>query len=147
MRRFELPTPWSVAKCSIQLSYTHTLKDCSLTTFNIIHLIFLIVNSFFYLLKNCFNKKMNAGDRNRTGTKFNPRRILSPVRLPVPPRRHSDPPYLAKANGWRWIRTTEACRNRFTVCPLWPLGNPSLKNLTIIFYIILFTRKQDVFHE
>ena len=31
-----------------------------------------------------------AGDRNRTGTKFNPRRILSPVRLPVPPRRHHD---------------------------------------------------------
>ena len=28
-----------------------------------------------------------AGDRNRTGTKFNPRRILSPVRLPVPPPR------------------------------------------------------------
>ena len=26
-RRFELPTPWSVAKCSIQLSYTHILKD------------------------------------------------------------------------------------------------------------------------
>ena len=25
MRRFELPTPWSVAKCSIQLSYMHTL--------------------------------------------------------------------------------------------------------------------------
>ncbi len=23
VRRFELPTPWSVAKCSIQLSYTH----------------------------------------------------------------------------------------------------------------------------
>ena len=31
-------------------------------------------------------------------------------------------------NGWRWIRTTEACRNRFTVCPLWPLGNPSIWN-------------------
>ena len=25
--------------------------------------------------------------------------------------------------GRRWIRTTEAKRNRFTVCPLWPLGN------------------------
>ena len=25
MRRFELPTPWSVAKCSIQLSYTHIM--------------------------------------------------------------------------------------------------------------------------
>ena len=26
-------------------------------------------------------------------------------------------------NGQRWIRTTEACCSRFTVCPLWPLGN------------------------
>ena len=24
--------------------------------------------------------------------------------------------------GW-WIRTTESDANRFTVCPLWPLGN------------------------
>jgi hypothetical protein len=25
--------------------------------------------------------------------------------------------------GGRWIRTTEVFDNRFTVCPLWPLGN------------------------
>ncbi len=31
VRRFELPTPWSVAKCSIQLSYTHI--SASVTTF------------------------------------------------------------------------------------------------------------------
>ena len=30
----------------------------------------------------------NAGDRNRTGTGGKSRRILSPVRLPVPPLRH-----------------------------------------------------------
>ena len=29
----------------------------------------------------------HAADGNRTRTKFNPRRILSPVRLPVPPLR------------------------------------------------------------
>ena len=29
-----------------------------------------------------------AEDRNRTGTGFDSRRILSPVRLPVPPPRH-----------------------------------------------------------
>ena len=29
------------------------------------------------------------------------------------------------SGGGGWIRTTEAIRNRFTVCPLWPLGNPS----------------------
>ena len=27
--------------------------------------------------------------------------------------------------GRGWIRTTEVSDNRFTVCPLWPLGNPS----------------------
>ena len=28
--------------------------------------------------------------------------------------------------GRRWIRTIEAESNRFTVCPLWPLGNPPI---------------------
>ena len=32
---------------------------------------------------------IGAGDRNRTGTEFNLRRILSPVRLPVPPLRRT----------------------------------------------------------
>ena len=30
-------------------------------------------------------------------------------------------------DGWRRIRTFESVANRFTVCPLWPLGNPSIK--------------------
>ena len=76
----------------------------------------------------------NAGDRNRTGTGGKSRRILSPVRLPVPPRRHpiNRLRLLANRTGRRWIRTTEAKCSRFTVCPLWPLGNPSIcffKNL------------------
>ena len=42
---------------------------------------------------------------------------------------------LAKASafsggGW-WIRTTEVSDNRFTVCPLWPLGK-SPKNASAI---------------
>ena len=28
--------------------------------------------------------------------------------------------------GWRWIRTIESIASRFTVCPLWPLGNPAI---------------------
>ena len=28
--------------------------------------------------------------------------------------------------GGRWIRTTEVTDNRFTVCPLWPLGKSSV---------------------
>ena len=34
--------------------------------------------------------------------------------------------YSIKSNGQRWIRTIEASCSRFTVCPLWPLGNPSI---------------------
>ena len=69
-----------------------------------------------------------------------PRGILSPLRLPIPPhqRTHCVILYcmdlrakhcsieLINATGWRWIRTTEAICSRFTVCPLWPLGNPSI---------------------
>ena len=29
-------------------------------------------------------------------------------------------------SGWGRIRTFEGVANRFTVCPLWPLGNPSI---------------------
>ena len=31
--------------------------------------------------------------------------------------------WLLVLNGGRWIRTTEGGASRFTVCPLWPLGN------------------------
>ena len=30
---------------------------------------------------------------------------------------------LFRFGGGRWIRTTEGIASRFTVCPLWPLGN------------------------
>ena len=29
-------------------------------------------------------------------------------------------------SGGKWIRTTESTANRFTVCPLWPLGKSSM---------------------
>ena len=35
-----------------------------------------------------------------------------------------------KLGGRRWIRTIEAKRNRFTVCPLWPLGNSPLSSFS-----------------
>lgn len=35
-----------------------------------------------------FRFLIGAGDRNRTGTDIAIRRILSPLRLPVPPPRH-----------------------------------------------------------
>ena len=34
--------------------------------------------------------------------------------------------------GGEWIRTTEVIDNRFTVCPLWPLGN-SPRNYAILY--------------
>ena len=33
--------------------------------------------------------------------------------------------------GSGWIRTTEVTDNRFTVCPLWPLGNAPILELVI----------------
>ena len=41
---------------------------------------------------------------------------LNHARLPIPPFPHFD-------GGQGWIRTTEVCDGRFTVCSLWPLGN------------------------
>ena len=34
---------------------------------------------------------------------------------------------ICKDGGGRWIRTIERRASRFTVCPLWPLGNPTEK--------------------
>ena len=41
------------------------------------------------------------------------------------PRQTKTPPkrVVFLLGGGRWIRTTEAISSRFTVCPLWPLGN------------------------
>ena len=37
------------------------------------------------------------------------------------------------SGGGRWIRTTEGIASRFTVCPLWPLGNsPIFSFLTLM---------------
>ena len=51
------------------------------------------------------------------------RQILSLVRLPIPP--HPQFTLYIVGGGW-WIRTTESNANRFTVCPLWPLGKSSV---------------------
>ena len=32
-------------------------------------------------------------------------------------------------SGGRWIRTTESIASRFTVCPLWPLGNSPIRKI------------------
>ena len=50
-------------------------------------------------------------------------------------------------DGWRRIRTFESGANRFTVCPLWPLGNPSMLALTSKKYIIIASQKNQVFYR
>ena len=44
--------------------------------------------------------------------------------------------------GRGWIRTTEVSDNRFTVCPLWPLGNSP----TYIISLMVF-RQQDLLYH
>ena len=44
--------------------------------------------------------------------------------------------------GRRWIRTIEAKRNRFTVCPLWPLGNSPISSFSKIKAYCLNSRLQ-----
>ena len=34
--------------------------------------------------------------------------------------------------GSGWIRTTEVVDNRFTVCPLWPLGNTPIFPYSVV---------------
>ena len=44
----------------------------------------------------------------------------------LPPILQKENRYTERCNGFgggRWIRTTEVTDSRFTVCPLWPLGN------------------------
>ena len=43
-------------------------------------------------------------------------------------RRCSTPEPLPQIGRGRWIRTIESSANGFTVRPLWPLGNPSIKS-------------------
>ena len=92
---FEPTTFWSVARRSIQLSYTHISTSCRDAC--------LMPATGIEPVLCCHN------------------RILSPARLPVPPRRH------VNNNGQRRIRTFEGSASRFTVCPLWPLGNLPIK--------------------
>ena len=40
-----------------------------------------------------------------------------------------------KIGRGRWIRTIESSANGFTVRPLWPLGNPSIKSALLLYHI------------
>ena len=80
---FEPATPWSQTKCSTKLSYFPKYAPCRIRTCNR-----LIRSQVLYPVEPRVHFiKFSAEDRNRTGTKVTLRRILSPVRLPVPPPR------------------------------------------------------------
>ena len=79
---------------------------------------------------------IGAEDRNRTGTRGKSRRILSPVRLPVPPRRHMD--------GGGFEPPKHVAADLQSV----PFGHSGIHpniSLTVINYIILLKKMQGFF--
>ena len=78
---FEPATPWSQTRCSTKLSYFPKSAPRRSRTFNL-----LIRSQTLYPIALWVH--VSAEDRDRTGTVITNRRILSPVRLPIPPPRH-----------------------------------------------------------
>jgi hypothetical protein len=119
---FEPATPWSQTKCSTKLSYFPLLKKKAYAPKRSRTPNLLIRSQTLYPIELWAHMKLYyyAEDRNRTGTVITHRRILSPVRLPVPPpRRYCS---LAKRKtGFepatptlaRWCSTTELFPRHF----------------------------------
>ena len=55
------------------------------------------------------------------------------LRLHLPRKEKYRPPkrVIGIFGGGRWIRTIEGIASRFTVCPLWPLGNSPICNSSV----------------
>ena len=71
--------------------------------------------------QTALSRVIGAEDRNRTDTVFYHRRILSPVRLPVPPPRHLAPRVGLEPTAYRLTAecsTIELPRNMLTKDPL-----------------------------
>ena len=79
---FEPATPWSQTRCSTKLSYFPLNAPSRSRTYNL-----LIRSQTLYPIALWVLHKKSAEDRDRTGTVITNRRILSPVRLPIPPPR------------------------------------------------------------
>ena len=120
---FEPRTHALEGRCSIQLSYAPTILEretrFELATSTLARL--RSTTELFPHLKIMVRMKGVEPPRRR-------RQILSLVRLPIPPHPHFT--LYIVGGGW-WIRTTESNANRFTVCPLWPLGKSSTLELVI----------------
>ena len=122
---FEPRTHALEGRCSIQLSYAPTLYYLERQTrFELATSTLARLRStaeLFPHFKIMVRMKGVEPPRRR-------RQILSLVRLPIPPHPHFT--LYIVGGGW-WIRTTESNANRFTVCPLWPLGKSSTLELVI----------------
>ena len=71
-----------------------------------------------------------SNQTHSVGLWFEEKRKLPPKRKPTQSSRF----FLFGGSGW--IRTTEGIASRFTVCPLWPLGNAPISIFTWNFDII-----------
>ena len=127
-RGFEPRTTWLKVKCSTDWAntpfYNINYKKCPEPESNQWHEDFQSS-----ALPTELSGHLSSGDRIWTCDL----RVMSPTSFQTAPPRVIIRLYpfrwrtaLPKGNGWRWIRTTEAICSRFTVCPLWPLGNPSI---------------------
>ena len=81
-----------------------------------------------------FHAKKNTNHPKRVIGIFGGGRWISPdgdkLRLHLPCKEKYRPPkrVIGIFGGGRWIRTIEGIASRFTVCPLWPLGNSPICN-------------------
>ena len=89
---FEPATPWSQTKCSTKLSYfpRYINKNNGAPGRSRIHNLLIRSQMLYPIELRAHNIITGAENRNRTGTVVTYRRILSPVRLPVPPPRHNN---------------------------------------------------------
>ena len=78
---------------------------------------------FLLSLVPCFFRKRQLQRRDKSGKKKSKEDIKK--------RRFFQGKSSLLYGGSGWIRTTEVTDNRFTVCPLWPLGYTPIFNLKI----------------
>ena len=118
---FEPRTHALEGRCSIQLSYAPTLywsgKRDSNSRLRPWQGRALPLN---YSRSLKYKNKLGADEGSRTPTP----KALDPKSSASANSATSAHYSLFTGGGW-WIRTTEVGDNRFTVCPLWPLGKSS----------------------
>ena len=140
---FEPGTPWLKVKCSTNwanIPYLLRIKfpiknaqsrnrtsDTRIFSPLLYRLSYLGKAYFINSIKTKTKQFSDCGDRIWTYDL----RVMSPTSFQTAPPRDI---IFFRTNGWRRIRTFESVANRFTVCPLWPLGNPSIFFLRVFLH-------------